>query len=1371
MATWEDIQAAARRGGRAPAKPKPKPRPKPKAKPRSAPKPPARSAMPGDPGYGTGRDVRARAPRGSTSSRVKVDPKTKRVTQPRYRGRPSGKIAGKLDADAAAWMAQLEDDKRVRDAPQVDRTAVEASGLNFSGWDGGGSVGGFLKNLGSGAVRTLVNAPAGAQWAAQTAAWPVLEGVNAVRGGGGRRQDWGERATRETREQSKAGFRGIAQDYSHRWGPLFEGDVKTFGERFYEDPFPTILDVGGAYSAAGRAPSAAARAGAASVGRPAPRWAQRGISAPGELTPEGGRRYRPPRRITSTATAEGRKTRTGTNTIEVPRRPYSENLVTQGVQRGADRLRAKVVPKVREAAQRRVVAPGEPQTMKSRAARILTEQASFDRAQRRQTREIIFNREQRAAGIANRDAAEYDRAIRALKGSRTPQGQKRKGLSDEQLATTLHLEDVLAPRAGMTAGQVRDAAVARMQRGLNQANQRGERTTLTARQIEAVRNLPDELVDLSDSSIPAVARVQAAVNAGRKLDEISQARQVRAGVITAKTAQEAKGRTAGLLLGGQEWAPAVIKKMRDDGAPKAAIDAVRASAIQETPKLAKARARAEDAQAKMEHIQRRMPGQGSLARAFGAGRATGRGERNLEIAPGQRQGKRRQPGIPTRHKDFLLKTRGGGRAELEAKKLSSRLSGGRNDPLVPHPPKAPGETRAPGIGASEGRAYSQIARGRGRQYKLRIATQGATPSALKAASRKRDKYLAAVKRQEEKALGLTPATRPGMVRGKGVYIPKQPVDPLGGGYQGPKRRSLSGPAKVKQSTGYLTQKGGFDMNPALLSHQARRATANEVGPISNAAVDEFVGLAAYRTKTGELVSGKRALQMARSDPDRVVLISKKSLRDVMRKLDELDEGKVLEPGEVKMFYGEGKEPWLQALPEGKVTGEYVAVSKAAADVWREAPTTNPILKGTDTFLDYWKGGILALSPRWYVNSSLGIAFQYGLLTGGDIRSIVQAVRRGEMRDAVPDEVVLNTLAEDVGFKGKVNANRLQRVMTRGFEVNNRMESAWRRAAYINRSKKRLRDEGIINRRMSPAEIADAISNMPESIARQVVREVDLFMGEFRKFNKLEREVIKRVIPFYSWLRVISRLTLSLPVRSPVRAAAIATLGRAGEYGINPEDYQRPLYERGALKLPGSNIRVGTQGFSPAGALVGAAEAATKIADDPSSALGQLGEEALAWSHPVAQTGTASIFGTTPFGNPVIAPTGYAGSVRGFGGTEAINPATGGVERVRTRIPVDEALLQVLFPPASVARRALSKGKRPYDTTRTLDLLLAAAGERSSEGLFLDENKAGYRKPVGWGLGSAVGINPYREDKAKLRRKYLESQREFKRSKRRQDQRR
>jgi hypothetical protein len=351
----------------------------------------------------------------------------------------------------------------------------------------------------------------------------------------------------------------------------------------------------------------------------------------------------------------------------------------------------------------------------------------------------------------------------------------------------------------------------------------------------------------------------------------------------------------------------------------------------------------------------------------------------------------------------------------------------------------------------------------------------------------------------------------------------------------------------------------------------------------------------------------------------------------------------------------------------------------------------PIL---DKTLNYWKGGLLALSPRWYVNNTFGLALQYSVMTGGDIASIFKANRSKVIRDAMQGRApnaVKDTLAADLTGGGDI-----PRAIAFGFRTNAKLEEVWRRAAYYNRAKRALRDEGGKFRGMTDNEIADAITKMPESKVAEIVRDMDYFIGNYRKFTKREREVVKRIIPFYSWMRVIARLTFGLPFRSPVRAAAMTLLETASTAGINPNDKALPYYARGALRF--GDKAVPTWGLNPWQTLTG-----TIVAAGEKSPSGALGQEALGFMRPEVQLLTERATGINGFGRGVIGPPTGAS----FGqDPKYVNTIAGGVTTQRRRISAKEALLQAAFPGQINALRKLAQGDRQaYDTTETPDLIM------------------------------------------------------------------
>jgi hypothetical protein len=212
-----------------------------------------------------------------------------------------------------------------------------------------------------------------------------------------------------------------------------------------------------------------------------------------------------------------------------------------------------------------------------------------------------------------------------------------------------------------------------------------------------------------------------------------------------------------------------------------------------------------------------------------------------------------------------------------------------------------------------------------------------------------------------------------------------------------------------------------------------------------------------------------------------------------------------------------------------------------------------------------------------------------------------------------------------------------------------------------------------------------------------------FLGDYSNFSRVEREALKRIFPFYSWMRVVGRLTLSLPVRNPVRTEAMAVFGQAASLQENPFDALRPIWERGAIRLPG-DYAIPTTSLNPFAnfndqlAAVGSGGAG-----------GVIGSFAQQAAPPLAAF-AAYATGRQPFGERdfTFAP-GQGGVTQVYGQpARVLNPVTGTVETTHPRPSIwDYALGQVPFVPQ--IRQVASGGRTPYDTASTPDLIRYALG--------------------------------------------------------------
>lgn len=1243
------------RANRAAGRPAPKPKPKPPTRPNPAPI--ARAVR----RVGTTTTRAAR-----TTTRTVAPSRVARVQARTGKVRSIDDLLAKYSAPPAP---------RRNDPSPYRVGGFDLEAINRAAAQGRGPIGYVLGNAARELTNMFTSIPAQTQLVADALLYPIARATGS------------EQIADTTGRQLRAAGAGLRDYYVNEaaYGPLLRGEFGEAGRRLARNPISHILDVAAGYGAIGRAPSAAAR-----VTRAVSREGSRvdmaatrslsGLSGPerarvaqslgraADVTAEGvaraGARYRPPRvtRTKPSTPETGRPVTAQAETI-VPRAPYSGNVITRGVQKGVDRARSRVASRIELRMETRGsrVAPSQKRPTRERSVDVLDRviglsgDQKFRRATRRETllrRDTWEARQELAFTQAANRAA---KAFRKLRPDRDPvRGIAKPGLGTEQAATRLHLDDVLGEpgkgRGGLTPSQLRDRWVRRVEGEQRAARARGIRTNVAREQVEVVKAVPEDLLNLTDTSNPAVRRVLRAVEEGRKLDEISQGRSVQAGVVTRETAEAVRSRGSALTVGGSRWAQDAIQKIVARNKPK------KAALIR---KIEEARAR----------------GDLAIARKARRDLATLRRNEKGRIGYIRRQSTRDTP---------ELREARGKLAEAEVRRAKATDPVGRD-----------------------------------------------------AATRSRDRYFKQVRKLEREALGFTPPRRPDLVGDRGVYIPDRPADVRAGRPGGPRQAGrLSGADVARQSKGRLRSSARMDMNPDLLIAQAERAAKNYTGTISPQALKELTDMAAFRDPKGAYITGKRAELLAKTEPDKVAMVNLANLRRAIKASDELPHNQFL-PDELV------REVFPTEIKQGTRASDYIAISKDAADVWTEAMKRVPVL---DRALDLWKGGLLTLSPRWYVNNTVGLSFQYGVMAPGDIASIVRAnaigkrlpfvrkAQKGLVREAITKRspaTVKDTMAADI-YSGN-----LPRAMEVGFRINSRIEEFWRRAAYYNRVKRTLRDEGGRFRKMTEADIARAIENMPDEAARAIVRDVDFFIGNFRRFNAFERQILRRVFPFYSWLRVIGRLTFGLPFRSPTRVAAMNVLGKAATAGINPEDQILPYYARGALDIAGKKIPTWT--LNPFQTLV-----PVVVAVGAKNPVGELAEESIAWVHPAVQFLVAYATGSNNFGQGVTTPPGTALFGRG---EPYLNPATGERTYEKPRVPLEEAILNTLFPgQVSVARRIASTGKTPYDTTKTrkmvLDALERAAGGKGDPSLYRPVDPKKGRRPGKYSFITSIAGAPY-----------------------------
>lgn len=1419
-----DTRAAAAARSRM-AKSKPQPNAKPKAKPVQK-GPVLRSRTIAENRAGDRNAVAyARSPQG----RKRAAAATKKVANQQVASNASEQ---EIWQAIISGQAEKQQPRRIQGPTSRNRTVAAIAEAQARGGGARDGVAGFLQNLagdGAGLVRGL---PAGAMQAialsTEAARWPVVATIDEVgqaTGLSGENSWIAQR--RKAYERDITGYvKGLKDDYVYRYKDLARGDFGAFGEKVHDHPLPYLLDAGAGYSGAGKALTGGAK-GARAVGL---------VSDTGTVgragrnsVAEGGARYRPDRvqRVTNNPESPS-----GEIELRSPRRPYSTNPMTRVVQRRATALRDTVSENVGAAAGRRLQARSARDTGRPIADYVLRKastQGQFDRAMVKRVREL------RGVGQANAEqwladrTALAQRAIGKLRvdagagGLRSGAGRGR-GLNAEEMAVSLH---AMGLTGKLKASVLKQVLVQRWNRELVLRKADNKRVAETQANIDALQAIPDRLLEGLDADVAglkgeALASRNRVVAAARQLRESGRQADPDIGDSIGMTEGGMKARRelpSQVLLAGREDAASSARHLKAQ-ARRLFQEANRAEQEGNAGRALRLRAQARRAEAQRRGLLRvsqtaegqerlvglmgsraeaakrvRLATEQAAARRSDASARVGEARAAVREAP-----KPSQAGLFQGGRRYELGTGRLRRTEAQAKDRTIsgrrvRIVGARSrydkaqdvTPTGKNPRGTSGSIvtrkdagRMKGreqqlMGVAERYAFRtrdkrvQALRREVQSALVEQARTAAKPSyALRQAKRELREADARIQRSLRENAGWTPAKNTGDVVSEGIYTPHSPVDkpvPPRGGERGMGTGQSFSMPKVNRSTGYLARSGNMDLDPHLVLDHYRKMSNRAAGPMSPESLNALADMVSFKDADGKPLTGVRAKGIWDSHPQTTVLVDLKKLQAATKNLDELPDGKVLDESLMDDIFL--KKP-------GNVGDDVVVMSRKAADTWTEV--MNGKTNVYDKFIDYWRGGLLALSPRWYVNNLVGNAAQYMIMSGGDVRAITALVKvhkhkNRAIREALPPEVTTDTFVNATRIRG---GGKFESIVERGYNFNNRVESLWRRGAYFHSMRKHLKADGRSFRGLSGEEIARLIDKAPPAVKRQAMREMELFLGNFRKMTPLERNVLRRIFPFYSWMRVITRLTFTLPFRSPLRAQALAMISNMNQL-VNPEDYPglgkylRYPSERGAITIPKGvpvvgGARVQTSALN---SLASVAPMLETMGGDPS--LAGVAAASADWLTPAAQFGVSQAYGVNPFTSGEYTSAPGSGLAPIFGrDSQRFNPATGLPESGRARPPAVESLLQALIPVLmNPTRRALAGGERPFDTTPTFptgggpslfDYRRGAA--KKGEVLLSGGSKASV--PFGRGndgkatlgaLSSFLGANLREEDAKAYRKRY------------------
>jgi len=285
---------------------------------------------------------------------------------------------------------------------------------------------------------------------------------------------------------------------------------------------------------------------------------------------------------------------------------------------------------------------------------------------------------------------------------------------------------------------------------------------------------------------------------------------------------------------------------------------------------------------------------------------------------------------------------------------------------------------------------------------------------------------------------------------------------------------------------------------------------------------------------------------------------------------------------------------MHRLPNVRVVPTYIA------DVLNDVlnPTSSKWLLMYDQITQLWKTATLAWSVAWVTYNAIGNAMMASFSYGQSPATLVQNISklRDELRAAnegagfgsdkpwrtamkndtlssiIPTRMAAHgptwserlstqTLADadtrlgrTLDYVSQPDKGRLGRLTTFSYTLNEFTDNIFRTSVLMDDLNKRLIREapippellnpnGTVRVDLTPAEQARLtdVTAATERALEASTRAALNTMGDFTRLNPVERKVVKRIFPFYPWMRHQTAMAFRMPMQNPLRWAWMQSL--------------------------------------------------------------------------------------------------------------------------------------------------------------------------------------------------------------------------------------
>lgn len=154
-----------------------------------------------------------------------------------------------------------------------------------------------------------------------------------------------------------------------------------------------------------------------------------------------------------------------------------------------------------------------------------------------------------------------------------------------------------------------------------------------------------------------------------------------------------------------------------------------------------------------------------------------------------------------------------------------------------------------------------------------------------------------------------------------------------------------------------------------------------------------------------------------------------------------------------------------------------------------------------------------------------------------------------------------------------NSNKLfKNVSNATSKINEAFERFERKQAYSQTLSKMQRNKVLKTaKQMVGVHELAKIAKEDKIIREAVIDKVADILGDYNNFSKIEKNVLKRLMPFYAWNRTITRHIIALIKDNPVKAMLVAY----ETYRLLNQDDELEDYQHGSIKTGFENKRTGS----------------------------------------------------------------------------------------------------------------------------------------------------------------------------------------------------